>query len=94
VRCGNCHEAVNNARLSRVAAPRIDRSLLLDLRQRRGGPPSRYNQAAFCKLLRTGIDPAYILVAREMPVYELDEAQCASLWMFLLGKENANNAKH
>ncbi len=90
VRCANCHEATDKARLSRVAAPRLDRSVLLALRQRRGGPPSRYDQAAFCKLLRTGIDPANIVIAREMPVYEVDETQCASLWTFLLGKENAN----
>jgi len=93
VRCANCHEAANNVRLSRVAAPRLDRSILLESRQRRGGPPSSYDQAAFCKLLRTGIDPAHILIAREMPVYEMDGAQCASLWIFLIEKENAD-AKH
>jgi hypothetical protein len=90
VRCANCHEASGNVRLSRVAAPHLDRSVLLTWRERRGGPPSRYDQAAFCKLLRTGIDPANIVIAREMPVYEVDEAQCASLWTFLVGKDDAN----
>jgi hypothetical protein len=90
VRCANCHEAADKSRLSRVAAPRLDRSVLLALRPRRGGPPSRYDRPAFCKLLRTGIDPVNIVIAREMPVYEVAEAQCASLWTFLLGKEDAD----
>ncbi len=93
VRCANCHDAVSAGRLTRVAAPHLDRSLLLDPKQRRGGPPSHYDQPAFCKLLRTGIDPASIVVAREMPVYDLDEAACASLWSFIIGKEPVN-AKH
>ena len=87
VRCVNCHDAVNGARLTRVPAPHLDRSLLLEARQRRGGPPSRYNQAAFCKLLNTGVDPASVVIAREMPVYVVDQTQCASLWSFLIGKE-------
>jgi hypothetical protein len=87
VRCANCHDAADGARLSRVPAPHLDRSLLLEPRQRRGGPPSRYDQAAFCKLLRTGVDPASIVVAREMPIYELDQNQCIALWNFLIGRE-------
>lgn len=93
VRCANCHEAAppNGAsrRLSRVAPPHLDSALLLEYRQRRGGPPSRYDASAFCKLLRTGVDPAKILIAREMPSYEIDDAQCASLWVFALAKDNA-----
>jgi hypothetical protein len=90
VRCVNCHEAKINARLPGKPAPLIDSALLLEMRHRRGGPPSRYDQAAFCRLLRTGSDPAYILIAREMPAYDLEDAQCASLWTFLLGKETAS----
>jgi hypothetical protein len=87
-RCINCHGGDSQPQLSRVAAPKLNRSLLLDARQRRGGPPSRYDQPAFCRLLRTGADPAYILIAREMPVYELSDAQCTSLWTFLTEQEN------
>jgi len=90
VRCANCHNANRQPNLSRIAPPHIDRSLLLDPRQRRGGPPSRYEPASFCRLLRTGADPAYILIAREMPVYEVDDKQCASLWTFLLEKGSTN----
>lgn len=90
VRCSNCHEAANSVSVSRVAPPRIDRLLLLEPRQRRGGPPSSYDQKAFCKLLRTGIDPAYIVIAREMPTYAVDDQQCASLWKYLLRQTNSN----
>ncbi len=87
VRCVNCHGA--SARPSRVAAPHLDGSRLLEFHQRRGGPPSRYDQSAFCKLLRSGVDPVQIMIAREMPVYALDDDQCASLWSFLVGKDAA-----
>lgn len=83
VRCGNCHAAEKQAGIPAPLAPRIDRTLLLLERQRRGGPPSAYDPQSLCKLLRTGIDPAYILIAREMPIYDVDDAQCASLWRFL-----------
>jgi hypothetical protein len=88
VRCINCHDTNNPAPLSRIAAPELNRTLLLDLRQRRGGPPSRYDEPAFCRLLRTGTDPAYILIARAMPVYTVNDEQCNGLWAFLLEKEN------
>ena len=82
VACANCHslgrEAARGAR-----APRLERALLLQARPRRGGPPSAYDERSFCKLLRTGIDPAHVLIAREMPVYRTDDAQCQSLWRFL-----------
>jgi hypothetical protein len=94
VRCANCHEAGSNGRLGgglgRSVAPHLDRALLLEARQRRGGPPSHYDAAAFCKLLSTGVDPASIVIAREMPVYELEPGQCAALWSFLIGKEPAD----
>jgi hypothetical protein len=87
VRCVNCHEAVSSGRLGRSVAPHLDRALLLEARERRGGPPSHYDPAAFCKLLKTGVDPASIVIAREMPVYELEPGRCADLWSFLIGKE-------
>lgn len=83
VRCVNCHNPASKDRLSGKPAPRIDGEWLMQARQRHGGPPSSYNQASFCKVLRAGTDPVYVLVAREMPVYEMDEDQCASLWLFL-----------
>ena len=90
VRCSNCHEATSG-KLTRQAAPHVDRSLLLEYRQRRGGPPSRYDAASFCKVLRTGVDPVFIVIAREMPVYDLNEAQCNSLWTFFTEKDPRND---
>jgi hypothetical protein len=91
VQCSNCHEAASG-RLTRPA-PHIDRAFLIDYRQRRGGPPSRYDVASFCRMLRTGIDPVSIVIAREMPVYELNEAQCDSLWTFFTAKDTGNDKK-
>jgi hypothetical protein len=82
LRCSNCHEA-KSGKSAGVIAPHIDRALLLESRQRRRGPPSHYDAASFCKMLRTGVDPVFVVVAREMPVFNLDEGQCNSLWMFL-----------
>jgi hypothetical protein len=83
VACGNCHAAGRAPAPKASRAPRLDRALLLEARARRGGPPSSYGEPSFCKLLRTGIDPAHVLIAREMPVYRADDVQCESLWRFV-----------
>lgn len=83
VACRNCHALGSEASPPGARAPRLDRALLLEARARRGGPPSAYAEASFCKLLRTGIDPAHVFIAREMPVYRADDGQCRSLWQFL-----------
>lgn len=87
IRCANCHDAAANPRVATTQAPHLDSDLLLTFHQRRGGPPSKYDQAAFCRVLRTGIDPASILISREMPVYQISDAQCASLWTYLSGEK-------
>ena len=46
-------------------------------------PPSSYDRSSFCRVLRTGIDPASIIVGRIMPVYEIDDVQCSRLFRFL-----------
>jgi hypothetical protein len=84
VRCRNCHVVAGQPLPERAIAPRLDRSLLLSTRSRRGGPPSAYGPESFCKLLRTGVDPVYILIARSMPIYDVDDSQCRSLWLFLV----------
>ncbi len=81
--CRGCHVAAAASPGAPPPAPPIDRALLLEARPRRGGPPSAYDSPALCRLLRTGADPAYVLVAREMPVFDVDDAQCQSLWRFL-----------
>ena len=83
VRCSNCHAAGNGPAVARSSAPRLTRDLLLQARARRGGPPTSYNHDSFCKLLRKGIDPAYILINVAMPRYELSDDRCTALWTFL-----------
>lgn len=77
VRCANCHEG------NQAIGPALTAATLVDTRARRGGPPSRYDEAALCRLLREGIDPAFVVVARAMPRYEIDAAGCAALWAHL-----------
>jgi hypothetical protein len=84
VRCRNCHVVAGQSVPERAIAPRLDRPLLLEPRSRRGGPPSAYELESFCTLLRRGVDPAHILIARAMPVYELDDEQCQSLWTYVI----------
>lgn len=90
-RCINCHSRDSVARSPAVSAsgaqpfaPLLTRERLLDPIPRRGGPPSRYELATFCRLLRTGIDPAYMLIPRQMPRYAIDDAQCQALWTYLV----------
>lgn len=63
--------------------PALTPKLLLQDTRRRGGPASRYDEAALCKLLATGIDPAYIIIPSSMPRYELSDADCMALWAYL-----------
>ena len=83
-RCVNCH-AAGAASASASFGPLLTRPHLTGLLPRRGGPPSRYDEATFCRLLRTGIDPAYVLITRSMPRYELPDADCQALWLHLTG---------
>ena len=87
-RCINCH-AIGTAGPARAGSapssfgPVLTRERLTQRIARRGGPPSAYDEAAFCRLLRTGIDPAHVLIPRDMPRYELAEADCRGLWLYL-----------
>jgi hypothetical protein len=80
--CAHCH-AQSTPDAGAAAAPIIDRALLLEQRERRGGPPSAYDVTSFCRVLRTGVDPAYVVINRVMPMYELSDAACAGLWEYL-----------
>ncbi len=83
-RCINCH-AIGNAAPAQAASaasfgPLLTRRGLTGAMARRGGPPSRYDAPAFCRLLRQGVDPAWVVVPRSMPRYELSDADCHALW--------------
>jgi hypothetical protein len=56
---------------------------LFESRPRRGGPPSRYDLAAFCRVLAQGIDPAHVMIAQTMPRYRLSAEQRENLWSFV-----------
>lgn len=96
--CTNCHLTGAAAAAAATAAappagtvpvsqtaigPILDNGDLTRLLARRGGPPSRFDETAFCRLLRTGEDPAGVLLPKAMPRYALDDAQCGQLWRFL-----------
>jgi mono/diheme cytochrome c family protein len=87
-RCVNCHGASSGNAASSPAAtqqvgPALTRSTLTDAVRRRGGPPSRYDAASLCALLRSGVDPAHVIILRTMPRYDISDADCRSLWLHL-----------
>ncbi len=91
--CANCHRpsalpAAGDGTPAALASlgPQLTRAGLLEPAARRGGPPSRYDEAAFCRLLRTGQDPAGVMLPRAMPRYELSDAACTQLWRHLTGR--------
>jgi hypothetical protein len=84
VACANCHLGDTRSTSGGSFAPLLSRSMLTEPRRRRGGPPSQFSAASFCRLLRTGVDPAYIVISRKMPRYVLDDEQCLDLWHYLL----------
>lgn len=82
VACQQCHTGAAPDG-GTTAAPRLDGAFLLQPLQRRGGPPSVYDATSFCKLLRTGIDPAFVLIDRIMPTYRVTDAECEALWQYV-----------
>ena len=83
-RCSNCHQNADPNTTS--FGPVLTSTSLLNDLKRRGGPPSHYDLKSFCALLRTGLDPAHILIARTMPRYELDEDSCRALWKYVTSR--------
>ena len=87
-RCTNCHTTGTSAAVNTPAfAPRLNGQTLTQPMPRRGGPPSAYDAAALCRVLRVGIDPAWVMVRQEMPRYAATDVQCAALWAFLVAPE-------
>jgi hypothetical protein len=87
-RCINCHGMTTTApgasgALAQAAAPALSAATLGEAVRRRGGPPSRYDAAALCVLLRSGVDPAYVMIQRTMPRYDISDADCRALWQHL-----------
>jgi hypothetical protein len=87
-RCVNCHgpltaRAAASAAAAQPVAPALTAATLTEPLRRRGGPPSRYDAASLCTLLRSGVDPAHVIILRTMPRYEISDADCQSLWLHL-----------
>jgi hypothetical protein len=53
---------------------------------RRGGPASRYDALSFCKVIREGLDPANVVINSAMPRYQVSDAQCTSLWSYVMSR--------
>lgn len=64
-------------------ASALDAAWLTTAHVRHGGPPTRYDETSFCTVIRTGVDPATVMIPPVMPRYDVTDAQCASLWAFL-----------
>ena len=86
-RCANCHltsaAADSSGGLSASTqrfGPALTAALLKEAISCRHGPPSRYDKASFCTLLRTGVDPVQVVLPRSMPRYAVNAKQCAALW--------------
>src|SRR5204863_2269697 len=96
-RCINCHAASGTAAggsapdgpargglaAARPYASPLSAEWLTLPRSRRGGPPSDYDLGRLCRLLRTGVDPAQVVISTVMPRYDATDAQCAALWQYL-----------
>lgn len=83
-RCVNCHDAGSSAQSA--FAPALNAAALRQLHARRGGPPSRYDESSLCKLLREGVDPAWVQIPRAMPRYNVSDEDCAALWRYLVSR--------
>lgn len=87
-RCSNCHRRDGPAATAPPApsfGPPLTAASLRTRQPRRGGPASSYEAASFCRVLRTGIDPAFVVIDQQMPRYSATDAQCAALWAYLGG---------
>jgi hypothetical protein len=87
-RCTNCHVGATSTQAASSAGVQAIGGILAAHRltqplSRRGGPPSRFDAAALCRLLRTGVDPAHVVIAQTMPRYEVSDADCNALWAYL-----------
>ncbi len=87
-RCGNCHEP--GAASTPTGAPPAAYATLLTAARlttpsvRRGGPASAFDARTLCTLLRTGVDPAHVMIAPTMPRYRFTDSQCQDLWAHLM----------
>ena len=84
-RCINCHGAATATPTGASAtfATAISGATLTTPRSRRGGPMSTFDATRLCTLLRDGTDPAHVVISTTMPRYDVTDAQCNDLWVYL-----------
>jgi hypothetical protein len=82
--CVNCHDAERVARDRTLRLVPLNRGALTEPGLRRGGPQTVYTEASFCSLMRTGVDPASVLINRTMPRFALTDQNCNALWTYLM----------
>ena len=82
-KCINCH-SVHVPSGAWAGTPQyLTASTMSRKVSRRGGPAYFYDQPTFCHTVRTGVDPAGIVLESKMPRYKISDTQCADLWIFL-----------
>jgi hypothetical protein len=89
-RCTNCHTIESPTAIAAPAASSnqtlggtLSAAVLSEPIRRRGAPPSTFDEKTLCRLLRTGVDPAHIIIPRSMPRYQISDADCHALWVYL-----------
>jgi hypothetical protein len=82
-KCINCHSALPPPAASTGTSQYLSAATMSRTISRRGGPASLYDLSTFCNAVRSGIDPAGVVLESKMPRYAMSDAQCADLWMFL-----------
>jgi hypothetical protein len=83
LRCANCHEPVQGAASAIRIRPPLTGAALTQPHSRRGGPATAYTESSFCAILHEGIDPAYVMVNRTMPRYDVSASSCHALWSYV-----------
>ena len=83
--CSNCH-GPDGAGVAEAGAYGSDirGSTLTRRKSRRGGPPSAYTLESFRLALRSGHDPAHVVLVRAMPRYTISDADTSALWAYLM----------
>jgi hypothetical protein len=85
-RCRNCHSSELSPGQTRSFGTPLNPEHLTRATGRRGGPVSRYDVLSFCKVVREGIDPTKVVINSAMPRYVLSDAQCSSLWSYVMSR--------
>ena len=72
--------------IRKTLATPLNRVGLSTRQSRHGGPPTRYDIASLCRLLRRGVDAGQVVISTVMPRYDALDAQCADLHAYLVSR--------